>query len=236
VGENERMLEHIRIGRSIDPDHPRVRNAIAHELQVFGRIEDAIAEREKIIQKDPANFVLRITMVNDLLWAQRFEDARSELDKLADLIAFRHLHSAPTLTTIARVRILAGDGHAAAATAEAMPDSIEREQLMALSRYALGEEAGADAALEALISGADDQFGAFYVSEVYAYRGNRPEAMAWLNRIRFEQDCVDQLLTDHVYFSPFLASLEDFPAWETYRAGVLQLKERCALGLDLEAA
>jgi hypothetical protein len=79
-------------------------------------------------------------------------------------------------------------------------------------------------------------WGARYVAEVHAFRGEGASAMRWLNGIGWGPACRGLTLAQSVYYSPFLAKLEGMPDWEDYRADLLQFMQRCSFGPDADTA
>jgi hypothetical protein len=187
------------------------------------------------IQRDPLNLVLRQNMVEHLLWAQRFEDAQAELDRTFELMAPAVDYSRHLSLLASRTQILVGDFEAAAISAESLPESVERSQLLALAYYALGRQSDSEAAREQLRPAASNRWSALYAAEVHAYRGESRLALEWLRGMDFGEDCEEEAFAQFVYYSPFLAKLEATPGWKEYRSGVLQVMQGCLVGLAMDS-
>lgn len=236
-GEWNRARKHFEIARSIDPDHWLVRAAQGNELRASGRIEESIPLIRRNMQRDPLNLVLRENLVGNLVWAGRFDDAQAELDKTFALVPSTMDLPSPFRFHVPRVQILTGDYDVAVTTAESLADSVERSHLLALAYHGLGRRSDSEAALEQIASALATPWRALYAAEVLAFRGENAKAAEWLKGIEVTTHCTDWLFfTESVYYSPFLAKLNGTPAWEDYRAGVLERMKGCLLGLEVDPA
>jgi len=230
-GQRELTLKHVQIARSIDPEHPQVRFSLANELRYIGRIDEANAIFREEIRKDPLNFGLRNNMVVFLIWAGRYEEALMEADVLLEFMPAEVAESHGVRLHMALVEILLENFNEAAELLDSFPESLQQTYLLAIVKHALGEQPESDAALEQLMSQADEAFGALYVAEILAYQGQHTKVFDWLEKISFGTHCSDLTLADYIYYSPFLSRLEGNPAWEEYRSDVLDFKKGCAFGL-----
>ncbi len=64
---------------------------------------------------------------------------------------------------------------------------MEQAWALALAYHALGRAADSNAALKRLIAGGAGNY-AYEVAEIYAYRGERDEALKWLERAYVQKD------------------------------------------------
>jgi hypothetical protein len=205
-------------------------------LRNSGRIDETSRLVNLNVQRDPINAPLRANLMLDLLWAGRFKDVRTHLVSILDLNPSA-IDEAPHLGMfVVQADILRRDFEAAASVIERLPEGVERLRAVALLRHGEGHEADADTALERLTSVARASREWLQVAEVYAYRGEPGQALAWLNRIELREDCGEEGLWQSIYYSPFLARLGDEPSWAKYRAAAFELMQGCLLGLDLERA
>ena len=235
AGNRKQAREHFEIARSRDPDHWLVRTMLANELRISGRIEESIALFQHEVQRDPLNIVLRENLVSFLVWAKRFEDAQAELDSIKELMPSMPDRSRALSAHAVRVQILLGDMDGAAVAVESLAHSQERDKLLAMIQYALGHQAESNTALQHLATGESTAWNALHAAEVYAYRGESPEAMNRLRSIEYEPGCRQVGFAQNVYYSPFLDMLSENPAWEEYRSGVLEYMQGCLLGLDVDS-
>jgi tetratricopeptide (TPR) repeat protein len=104
-------------------------------------------------------------------------------------------------------------GDAAAAIGEFKRESNPMEQAtgLALAYHALGRATDSNAALTKLINGGAGNY-AYEVAEIYAYRGNRDEALKWLERAYVQKDAtLKWILRD-----PTMAKLESDPRYKAF--------------------
>jgi TolB-like protein/DNA-binding winged helix-turn-helix (wHTH) protein len=233
-GERARSLEHLRIARSLDPDHWLVRMTLVNELRASGRIDEAIPLIRRETERDPLNLALRNNLVHFLIEAQQLAAAQAELAKALELIPSPALNSSVLTGFVPLLQILLGDFRAAATSIESMPAGAEKYQLLALNQHALGLRGESDAALARLSSADSTPWGAFHAAEVHAYRGENGRALDWLGRIDLGSGCEGTRLATFVYYSPFLSQLAGTPDWEAYRAGALRAMLACRHGLEMD--
>lgn len=235
-GAMERTREHMDIVQSLDPDHFAIRNAVINELRQLGRIDEANAQLRRQIRRDPLNFSNRGNYVKYLLLARQLENARAELVRLRELMPTIAAESDHLRVTVGNLLFHEADYAAAAATLETMPHGMERLRLDALVQHALGRKPESGAALAELAVKSGDGFGALYVAEVHAWRGEAAESLDWLERVNYPKQCSAVVLAENVYYSPLLASLDGNPKWAKFRADAFQVMKDCTLGLDVDSA
>jgi tetratricopeptide (TPR) repeat protein len=112
-----------------------------------------------------------------LFVAGQYDEAQAEFRELNAISTPRF----PPDTLIGQSLLLGGDPEGALRYAQSLPEGGVREQLEALSYFALGRRAEADAALERLAA-TTSEFAAYRVAEVHAYRGEADAAFVWLQR------------------------------------------------------
>jgi predicted Zn-dependent protease len=88
---------------------------------------------------------------------------------------------------IGRVRLMRGDPAAALNEMERERDPLWRRFGLALAYHASGREGDAAEALRELVEKHGDH-AAFHVAEVHAFRGERDQAFAWLERAYVQRD------------------------------------------------
>jgi len=104
-------------------------------------------------------------------------------------------------------------GDPAAAITEFKRESNPTEQPwgLALAYHALGRAADSNAALTKFIAGDVGNY-AYFIAEVYAYRGERDEALKWLDRAYAHKDgTLKWILRD-----PTMAKLESDPRYNAF--------------------
>jgi TolB-like protein/DNA-binding winged helix-turn-helix (wHTH) protein len=235
-GDRAKALEHVNIARSVDPHHPLVHVALAHDLRNLGRIDEASRLVNLNIQRDPLNVPLRANLMSDLLGAGHFDDVRSHFVSILDFNPSAIVEAPFLGLLVVQADILRRDFEAAASVIERLPEGVERLQAVALLRHGAGQGTDAEAALKRLASVARASREWLQVAEVHAYREEPDQALAWLKRIELNGDCGEVPLWQSIYYSPFLARLGDEPAWAKHRSAAFELMQGCRLGLDLERA
>jgi thioredoxin-like negative regulator of GroEL len=145
-----------------------------------------------------------------------------ELEKAREL--------SPTLSTIdfelARVLILQQQFADAFVAIERMPAGAAREQAIALAYHAPGHRSAADAALSRLIglrsAPAADPLIELEIAEVYAFRGEREQALEWIARALERKDPEmprrAAWVREELVLSPFLRVLHADARWSSLLA------------------
>jgi len=236
AGDTVRGFELFDIARSIAPDHWLVRARLAGVLTTLGRVDEAISIIQGEIRRDPLNMAVRSPQVTYLVWAGNMEAARAELSRIFELIPSLAERSQDLRNQEVRVHILSGEFEAAEKSLESMARNEERIQLLAINDHALGRQAQADEALGQLVESAKDGWDALLVAEVYAFRGEHPDALEWLQGIDYGEDCEQAAvaLARDVYYSPFLAMLDGTPEWLDYQSSVLEMNKECLQGFEID--
>ena len=159
------------------PSSAKPKVLLAQVLHTEGQVQAAIALARRAVGLDPLYFYARAVLARSLLSDGRFDEARAEASKGAELqpgAAFSHRWQ-----VIAA--ILQGDAEAALHEAQLEPAETYRRFELALAHYARGDRAASDAALADLIS-KDSGTSAYQIAEVYAFRGETDAAFEWLQR------------------------------------------------------
>ncbi|MGA9421416.1 MAG: hypothetical protein WBW61_03580, partial [Rhodanobacteraceae bacterium] len=113
---------------------------------------------------------------------------------------------------LAIVQIKRGQPAKALAEAQAEPGPGQRRSALALAWFALGDRAKADMALDEMIR-MDAQFRPVAVAMVYAYRGEKEQALAWLNR---GWQARDPTVTTILYYPFIVSALRDDARFAAY--------------------
>jgi hypothetical protein len=108
------------------------------------------------------------------------------------------------------------------------PAGIRRLPGLALASPALGRDGDSDLALnqlESRASGPEDQLA---VAEVYAYRREVEQALAWLAKLMPNVQCRSAPCMQDVFYSPFLAVLGEETRWQAWRLMARQEMAHCS--------
>jgi serine/threonine-protein kinase len=200
----------VRLGE----DNPLIQSQIAgYYLTLQGDLEGAIEAQKRAVALDPLYLINLGNLASYLILAGRLDEARVHAEKVLILAP----DNRQALVLLAQIRLLQGRPAEArevidrqspeAARSGAGSDSTDFWD--ALIEHALGHEQAADAALERFIA-AEGDLRPVSVACLYAWRGEKDTAFAWLDR------ALEQYPDMSVQYSwePWLDSLEDDPRWE----------------------
>jgi adenylate cyclase len=167
---------------SIDPNGKAL-NAMAELLSIQGRLPEAIVLQDRIARNNPlvaADWVGLGALLNS---AGRAPEARA---------AFAHaleLNPHFSITHVGLVRMDLHDGRLDQALAETREIQDRDWQLLAtaLVQYSRRQQHESQEALDELIRTQASEM-AYQISEIYAWRGQKDEAFAWLDRAFAQHD------------------------------------------------
>jgi len=114
-------------------------------------------------------------------------------------------------TTVGLALLNRGDPAAAITEINRESNAVEQAWGLALAYHALGRAADSNAALKKLIAGGADNY-AYEVAEVYADRGERDEALKWLERAYVQKDST----VKWVAHDPTMAKLKSDPRYKVF--------------------
>jgi TolB-like protein/tetratricopeptide (TPR) repeat protein len=187
------------------PGHADVLGSRARLLATLGRVPEAVRLAQRALEADPLS-VTTLRTVGDL------QAASGDL-RAAEATFRRGLDLAPTHARLLRglglVLLQAGRNQEALAIFDRHAVPWMRHLGLALAHHALGQEAESRRALEALVAeGAASS--AYQVAQVHAFRGEREEAFAWLERAVRQRDSG----IPYLKFDPLLAPLRADPRYQ----------------------
>lgn len=184
----------------------------AYFASVTGNLDEAIKIQRQIIDRDPLNSSAIGTLAFYLLESDRFEESvalfRQELQM--------NPHAVENHSLIGVALALLGKGEEA--LAEIAEERHEGYQLWAFSiaYWTLGRQEEADAALKSLME-KFPKASAYYIAQLYAFRGKRNLTFEWLNRACVERQSGCEILK----VDRFFRNLHDDPR---YRALLVKMK------------
>lgn len=170
----ERVLQQ---AAAVAPNDPLLLSILSGRAMDRGNFDEAVALQRRAVQQNPLAVTTRHNLVVLLFVAGRYDEARAELEQLS---AINPRQSVPA-TVIGQSLLLGGDPAGALAYAQTLPDGVERQQLEALSYFALGRAAEAESALRQLEVN-ESPSTPYRVAEVHAFRGDTDAAFDWLRR------------------------------------------------------
>lgn len=205
---------------TLAPDDPLVLTMRSDRARSAGRIDEAVLLQRRAVQSDPLAIVPRHNLVVLLFIARRYDEARAEFRELSAISPPRW----PPDAVIGQSLLLGGDAAGALEYARTLPDGVVREQLEALSYFALDRAAEADAALQRLAANPSKST-AYRVAEVHAYRGETDAAFTWLRRGvgANDDDCpaAECWPENWVAELPLLRTLHADPRWPAIHAALV---------------
>jgi TolB-like protein len=167
----------------ISPNKPFVLQAAAVQHEVFGEWKDATYLIEAAIVNDPLDPALYNMAARIYIHAGRVTDAETAVRRalrISPTSAFNHLVLGITLLM---------QGRAGEALAEMQQEHGPgaRQLGLAVACHALHRDQDSDAALARLVAeNATDA--AFFIAQVYAFRGQKDPAFEWLDRAFVQRD------------------------------------------------
>jgi adenylate cyclase len=191
----ERAESEMNQALSFAPEDPANLTAASVIASILGRANVAVRYSTRAVAKDPLSSVSWDQLGEDQMYAGNTAEAIAALRRAQELNpSYPNAHF-----NLGVALLLSGKPTEALAEFERDADDDDRTAGRALAYYSMRRTEEADAALRKTESAAETG-GAFTTSQIHAYRGERDQAFAWLNRAyqRREPDCsilkVDPLL------------------------------------------
>ena len=192
----------------LEPGNASVIGRAGDLARTLGRWDQAIALFRRAIQIDLLNPLTHYNLGMALYYARRPDEASVAVQRALELapdMAVAHFF-------LARIYLMMSRPERALVEAEQEKDPAMRMWgNSALAHHALGQKNEADAALAELTSkfAAEDQY---QIATVYAFRGEKDQAFAWLERAFSERDPgISELKGD-----PLLRALERDPRYTAF--------------------
>lgn len=208
MGDRDAAAERMRTAAALEPNNMLLLGFRAGIAAHHGRWDEAIELQERTVAADPLSSAKRQNLAYFLFLAGRFDEAKAESARVAELDPSRPAESA-ALVLISNQRF-----DEALHLARSWPESAERMQCLAFAYHGLGRNAEADAQLEELIAayGTDEPI---RVAELYASRGDYDEAFKWLQAT---SSLPPERRPSVTHSSPFLKPLHGDARWKAWIA------------------
>jgi len=170
---------------TLSPHDGRVWAMAADYAVALGHLDEARQMLKQALAYDP----LLADAYNTLAWTEwcagRYEESLVAARKLLEID--------PTYDwgyiNVGFALLYRGDAAGAISEFKRQSNPMEQATGLALAYHALGRATDENAALTKLITEGADNY-AYEVAEVYAYRGERDEALKWLDRAYMQKDAV----------------------------------------------
>jgi adenylate cyclase len=175
--------EHFQRALTLDPSDLRVLNDVGTFLQALGRLQEALALKEVLVQRDPVNLSALYNLGNVQLYSRQFDAAIATNRSVLSLSPGYGL----AYFQICVAMLLKGDAPAALAEIEQEKSEAWRLIGLPMAYHALGRKTESDAALATLIA-KDEKWGPYNIAYIYAFRGEADRAFEWLDKAGQYQD------------------------------------------------
>jgi len=190
----------------LEPNAAATLNIRSSLAVMLGQFDAALEFRERSMQIDPLNHYFQNAYFYTLVATGKYKRAEDLLHQmLEDTPDDPSLH-----WRLVKLRLLQHDIEGAVELAGTMAPFNKRSTMIAaLLKHLSGDAAGAEADLNRLSAGDDTGEGQFYLSQFYAWTGDREAALEHLTRAvdsRFRVLC-------YVLNEPFLYPIHDDPRW-----------------------
>ena len=193
------------------PHSIRIMRDTVFILYARGRYDEAIALLRQAVELDPLSGALHCFLAGSYRMAGRLDEAETAIRKSLELSphgGFGHYNLSD---------ICLGQGRLDEALEAAKSETHDMFRLLALANvyHAQGRRTEANAALHELIETVPDS-AALQIAEAFAYRGERDQAFAWLERARAQRDAGMSM----VRVLPNLRGLHGDPRWGPFLENV----------------
>ena len=168
---------------ALEPGNAKVLQANAGLALTLGRFEEALALQRRAVELDPLNALQRSSFSTFAFYAGRLEEAVAARKKALEL----NPESEWSHTSLALLYLEQGHPQQALGEMGREPALGGRLYGKALAYHALGRKQESDAALAELVAKGHAE-AAFFIAEVYAFRGETDRAFEWLERAYAQRD------------------------------------------------
>lgn len=176
------------------PNDPVIIGNLAVLERWLGRIDRAIRLTNQSVSQNPLSASAYNNLSDQLYQAGRYRDAIESASRALQLAP----ESTGATVNLAISQILAEEPGAALTSIASLDVPFYVFFIEALARFDLGERQAADAALASLAEDYPDQRAA-YIAAIYAYRGEKDRAFAWLQRAVEERQRILSMRTEPLY-------------------------------------
>jgi TolB-like protein/DNA-binding winged helix-turn-helix (wHTH) protein/Tfp pilus assembly protein PilF len=181
---------------------------IAADLPIsLGHLDVARQMLKEALAYDPLSAVAYINLAWTELCSGRYAETEAAARRALEIdpsFDWGHIYVGDAL-------LWSGDPEAAVVEMKRESDPIGQALGLALAYYALGRAADSDGALSKLTAEGAGNY-AYEIAEVYAYRGERDDALKWLDRAYVQRDATLRWITR----DPSFAKLESDPRYKAF--------------------
>jgi len=175
-----------------------VLNNLGTVRSMQGRQQEALLLRQQALPLEPADVRVYTNLGSTLLWLDRLDEAEAAYRKALQLRPEgERLHS-----SLAIVAMLRGQRDVALREAELERTGSAHDMAVALARFARGDRAEGDSALQQLIETHGENF-PFRVAAVYGFRKEPDKGFEWLDHAYSRHDPRLIGLLDETFLRPY---------------------------------
>lgn len=183
----------------IDPNNIELLQFYASFLWITDRLGEALETQRRCVARNPLASKSWDWLGLMLMDSRDYPAARVAFERSAELSPYSDYR----LVLLTLVELYSGHHAEALRLARSNPDANFRDYTVSMAAFSLGQTAEADTALQRLIERAPD-FAAAQIAFVHAWRGDREQTFAWLERAIAHRD-------------PGLFGMQYRPELETFR-------------------
>ena len=192
---------------ALDPGDARCLQRYGELLATEGRLTEAIATTRKAIELDPLSHSAWQTLTSYLISIRDFAAAREASRRALEISP----QSDFSLNDLGTLQLLEGRPKEALETFRKIDNEGFRLSSIAMAEHTLGHAKESQQALEQVIAQHATE-AAFQIAEIYAWRGEKDQAFAWLERAYRQRDGgLSDIKTD-----PPLAGLRNDPRYTAF--------------------
>ena len=216
----EAAARHLERALELEPTNPEILSMVARLAANFGRLDEAIAIGEYMVNRDPINPVYHESLGFSYLRARRLDEAIASFRTALTLSpGYRAAHY-----RIGEALLYKGELQAALAEMQQEqqqpPKRLEGEVMV---YHALGQAAASNAALAELID-KYERGGAYNIAYVLAFRGEADRAFAWLDKaVQYNDSGLGQVASQLEF-----TNIHDDPRWLPFLESIGMSHEQLA--------
>src|SRR5262249_19053815 len=186
---------HYQRALALDPTDLAVLRSATRFLMSLGRLDEALALAEAVVQRDPVNVTPLFNLGDYQRMAGRYEAAIASFRTVLSLSP--NQGGAHCYLGIALMQ--KGDATAALAEIEQEKTELSRIVGLPMAYCALGRKADADAALDARIANYEKDW-SYNIAYVYAFCGDADKAFEWLNKaVAYQDPGLSDIVTENLF-------------------------------------
>jgi TolB-like protein len=168
---------------ALDPSDSTVLVRYGGLLSALGRLPEAIAATKKATELDPLSALAWVRLGRYYIASRQFAAAHDALRRALEILP----ESVSALSSAGTLQLLEGRAAEALVTFRRIPSESVRLADVALAEHSLGHAEESQRALDEVIKN-HTRDSAYAIAEAYAWRGEKEQALAWLERAYEHRD------------------------------------------------